>query len=423
MKLIYHIMLRVVISMATILGVWAYIFFSTIVDEVQDETDDVLEDYSALIIQNFLAGESMPSNDNGSNNTYYLNAIAPDSIPAARAREGFSNQNIFISYKNEEEPARILRQIFIDQDDNYFEITVITPTIDQSDLIDAIWQSLVILFALLLIVILITNNLAIKDGLRPLEKFMMWLNRSDIESCTTPDIESSKIKEIEELTKAINSFAQRGKQAFEDQKEFIGNASHELQTPIAVCQNRLELLCESGLNEKQMEDVAGCLSTLSRLSRLNKSLLMLSKIDNGGFESHEVNINEIVKANITFLEEVYQSRNITLTLNEIGICTINANRELASTLVVNLIKNSYSHNFDGGVIHIEIGTDFIVIENSGSKIALNEEKIFSRFYQGRSKSGSYGLGLAITHSICKLYNFKITYSFESARHCFKIKFR
>ncbi len=423
MRLINHIMLRVTLSITIVLGIWAPMFYYIIVDEIEDETDDVLEDYSAMIIQNFLAGEAMPSNDNGSNNTYYLRSVPIDSLPIVKSVEGFSNENIYIKYKGEDEPARVLRQSFRDASDNYYEVTVITPTIDNQDFIEAILKLLFLLFLSLLFVILLFNAVAIHRGLNPLNNFLAWLHSSDIESCELPSIKQSNIREIKRLHSAIETFAERGRRAFTEQKEFIGNASHELQTPIAICQNRLELLLESGLNEQQVEDVAGCMTTLARLSKLNKSLLMLSRIDNGGFENQEVDINQVVRSNIELLKELNEHRNISLSIIESGSCIVSANRDLTTTLIVNLIKNSYSHNIDGGEIKIEIGTDFIRIGNSGIEKALDPQKIFNRFYQAESKGGTYGLGLSIVQSICKLYNFKIGYSFTSNLHLFEIKFK
>ncbi|MFR9627800.1 MAG: HAMP domain-containing sensor histidine kinase [Rikenellaceae bacterium] len=423
MRFINNIMLRVVLSLSIVLGVWAVVFYYTIVDEVNDETDDVLEDYATMIIQDFLSGEPMPSNDNGSNNRYYLRAVPPDSLSIVKGNEGFVNENIYIKYKGEDEPARVLRQVFRDAEDYYFEVTVITPTIDSGDLINAIWRLLVLLSLLLLLVLLLINTLAIRDGLKPLDRFMTWLNKSNVESCIIPTVESSNIREIKELTAAVERFAERGRRAFDEQKEFISNASHELQTPIAICQSRLELLYETPLSEQQMDDVAGCLSTLSRLSRLNKSLLMLSKIENGGFESTQVNINDLVAGNVEVLEELYQHRNISLTIESQALCTINCNRDLASTMVLNLLKNSYLHNVDGGEILIDIERNTLRIANSGEGNGLDHKKIFNRFYQGGSKSGSSGLGLSIVHSICKLYEFNITYTFADDRHIFEIKFR
>lgn len=423
MRFIYSIMLRVSISLSVVLSVWAVLFYLTIVDEVNDETDDVLEDYSAMIIQNYLAGEQIPDHDNGSNNTYSLRRVSSDSLGIVREKEGFSNESIYIGYKKENEPARVLRQTFRDANDNYFEVTVITPTIDSDDLKEAIWRSLVILFVLLLVVVLVINALAVRGGLKPLDRFLRWLNSSNVESCELPSIDESNIKEIKQLTMAVEAFAERGRRSFDQQKEFIGNASHELQTPIAICQNRLELLCETDLSEQQMESVGECLSTLSRLSRLNKSLLMLSKIENGGFESLDVDINALVLRNVENLKDLHEHRNIELKLEQEGSCVVSANRDLMSTLVVNLIKNSYSHNVDGGRVEIKITSDSVVVANSGAKSALDGEKIFSRFYQGGSKSGTYGLGLPIVQSICKLYNFEIAYSFVDSMHCFKIKFK
>ncbi|MFI3314305.1 MAG: HAMP domain-containing sensor histidine kinase [Rikenellaceae bacterium] len=423
MKLINHIMSRVTISLVVVLGLWAMLFYWVIVDEINDETDDVLEDYSAMIIQSFLSGDEMPINDNGSNNTYYLRSVSKDSLHIAKANEGFFNEEIFIKYKKEYEPARILRQLFRDINDYYYEVTVITPTIDNEDLIDAIWSSLAILFVILVVIIVFINAITIKGALRPLDRFMSWLHSSNIETCELPDIKKSNIKEIEQLSIAIENFAQRGRRAFEEQKEFIGNASHELQTPIAICQNHLELLCESGLDQQQMKDVAGSLSTLSRLSRLNKTLLMLSKIENGGFENSIVNINEIVHHDVNILSELNAHRNIKLEVNESGSCLVEINRDLAATLAVNIIKNSYAHNVENGVINIDITPQTITISNSGVQEALDSKKIFNRFYQGNSKSGTSGLGLSIVLSICKLYDFTVNYSFVDSLHKFEIKFK
>ncbi|MFI3285328.1 MAG: HAMP domain-containing sensor histidine kinase [Rikenellaceae bacterium] len=423
MRFINHIVLRVSLWLSVVIAVWAVLFFFIIVDEVNDETDDVLEDYSAIIIQNFLTGEPLPTADNGSNNSYSLRPVSPDSIEIVRRQQGFFNQSIYVEYKREDEPARVLRQLFCDASDNYYEVMVLTPTIDNSDLIDAIWRSLAILFILLLVTTLLVNIVAIRGGLKPLDRFMKWLNGSDLQNCELPTIQHSNIREIKELSVAIEAFAERGKRAFEEQKEFIGNASHELQTPIAICQNRLELLCQSGLSEEQMGDVAECLATLSRLSRLNKSLLMLSKIENGGFENMQVDINAIVRKSIETLVELYEHRNIKLTYKEQGECKIEANDTLSTTLIINLIKNSYSHNIEGGEIFIETDYNMLTISNSSDSIELDSEKIFSRFYQGRSKGGSYGLGLPIVQSICKLYDYKISYSYSNNLHRFQINFK
>ncbi len=430
-------MLRVSISVLVLFAIWAGLFYFAIVDEVQEETDDVLEDYSAMLIQNFLAGESMPSNDNGSNNTYYIKPLNSHSLLESRRREGFSSEKMYIDYKKETEPARILRQVFRDRDDNYFELTVITPTIDEGDLIDAILQALIILFFLLLIAVLTINTLAVKGGLRPLLNLLNWLNKSNVETSSLPSTDEGNIQEIRKLSTAISGYASRSKRAFEQQKEFISNASHELQTPIAICQSRLELLLESELSEEQMKDIAECITTLSRLSKLNKTLLMLSRLENytsamesnskknienalneshGSYENETINFNEILQNNILLIQEIYDNRKISLSLEKECEIHLEANKELVSILLQNLLKNSFSHNVDGGEVRIKILKNSFVIENTGDGTALDSVKIFNRFYQGNSKAGSYGLGLPIVKSICNLYGFSIDYSFVNNLH-------
>ena len=136
MKLIYRIIIRIALMLTVVLGAWAVFFYIAVIDEVNDEVDDSLEDYSETIIIRALAGEELPSKNNGSNNQYYLRKVSKE---YADEREDicYKDSMVYIVEKEETEPARILTTLFKDDEGQYYELTVSTPTIEKDDLKDA----------------------------------------------------------------------------------------------------------------------------------------------------------------------------------------------------------------------------------------------------------------------------------------------
>lgn len=148
---------------------------------------------------------------------------------------------------------------------------------------------------------------------------------------------------------------------------------------------------------------------------------MLTKIDNGQFtDTKQLELNGLLKQYLQDYEEVYDYRNIEVTIDEQDIFNVTINESLAVALLTNLLKNAFVHNIDGGHIRITVTKNSITFRNSGVKNPLDKEHIFERFYQGTKKEGSTGLGLAIADSICRLQHLSIRYYFEQKEHCFEI---
>ena len=157
------------------------------------------------------------------------------------------------------------------------------------------------------------------------------------------------------------------------------------------------------------------------ITKLNKSLLLLTKIDNGQFsETKDLVLNNILKQYLKDYKEVYEYRNIKVTIVEQGEFHATINESLAIALLTNLLKNAFVHNVSGGCIHVKITKYRITFRNTGTNHPLDKEHIFERFYQGSRKEGSTGLGLAIANSICRLQHLKLQYYFEHQEHCFDI---
>lgn len=423
MKLIVRIFTRLVPALLVIITLWGVFFFYAIMDEVNDETDDALEDYSEIIITRFLSGQEMPSQADGTNNSYYLTEV-PEEYADRYEKIRYSDEMVYIPEKKETEPARILKTIFKNADGDYYELTVSIPNIEKNDLREAILNWIIFLYFTLLVTILLINLWVFDRSMRPLYTLLKWLDQYTING-SNPVLENkTTITEFKKLNEAAIRQAERSKNLFEQQKQFISNASHELQTPLAICRNRLEMLADNEtLTEEQLTEIFKTQSTLDYIIRLNKSLLFLSKIDNGQFqEGREISFNELVHKFLPDYEEAYGYLNITTHIEEKGTFTVKMDEALSGVLVSNLLKNAFVHNRNGqGEIYIEITADSITLLNTGDEEKLDETHLFERFSQGKTKKeGSTGLGLSIMAAICKTSHLQIRYFFNG-KHGFEIK--
>jgi|GEM_PF-661047 len=317
MKLISHVTLRLSIAITVIMSAWAVLFYLAMIDEINDETDDSLEDYSEAIIIRALAGEKLPSKNNGSNNQYYMTRV-DDQYAQTHPSIEYSDEMVYIEEKRETEPARILKTIFQNDQDEHFLLVVMTPTIEKRDLKHSIFIWMSILYATLLIIIIVLNICVFYYSMKPLYRLLGWLRDYHVGQRNKPLDNKNSITEFRTLYDATNLFAARNEKLFEQQKRFIGNASHELQTPLAICRNRLEMMMEDeSVSERQLEELAKTHHTLEHITKLNKSLLLLSKIENEQFpETRPVCLNDILTRYLEDYKEVYDYRDITVEVNE-----------------------------------------------------------------------------------------------------------
>ena len=422
MKLFYRVLIHLLAGIFVVLSAWAFVFYWGMIEEVNDEVDDSLEDYSELIIMRSLAGKDLPSNDNGSNNQYFLREV---DAAYALSKESicYRDSMVYIDEKNESEPARILTTLFKDKDERFYELSVYTPSIEKRDLKESIFYLLIGLFVILFVIILLINIWVFHRSMKPFYQLLEWLERYRLGKNNEKLSIETHTTEFRKLNEAVSRYVAHSEEVFEKQKQFIGNASHELQTPLAICQNRLEMLLEDEtLGEQQMSEIMKTYQTLEYLSKLNKSLLLLSKIDNHQFsEEKEVCLNEVLHRYMDDYQEVYAYRDITLTVEEEGELYWRMNETLAVVLITNLLKNAFVHNINKGSIRIVVSSSGIRFGNTASGSALDGSRVFDRFYQGsKKKEGSTGLGLAIVDAVCRHSSLKIRYRFEEDMHWFEV---
>ena len=421
MHLFSRIARRLAIVLVLLMTLWAALFYFAMVDEIRDEADDALEDYSALIISRVLAGRELPQEGDGSNNSYTLKPITQQEAEQ-RPRLEYFDENFYIASKGEEEPARVVVSIFPNNEGQYFELRVATPTFEKNDLFESVLIWIVVLYVALLVIVLVVTMLIFYGGMRPLYDLLHWLDDYTPGSKPKPVPSGGEVEEYSRLGNALQRAIDRSEQTFERQSQFIGDASHELQTPLAVIGNRVEwLLDDSSLKEEQAVELYKIQKTLSHAVRMNKTLLLLSKIDNHQFpESADVDLVELVSECVENYGEVFSSHGVAFSCDLPSHHTIHINPSLAATLVNTLIKNAYLHTPEGGSAHVELHDGELVVSNDG-EAALDAEHIFDRFYQGQRKSGSTGLGLALVAAVCRYYDMGIDYKFENGRHIFCVR--
>ena len=250
------------------------------------------------------------------------------------------------------------------------------------------------------------------------------INNYDINSQEHFNLSQSDIDEFEDLNKVLIKMIDRIKLNYFNMKEYAENASHEIQTPLAIINAKMELLLQSGdLNKNQLRSIHDAYEASNRLSRVNTTLLLLAKIENRQFpESELVSPKEIINYQLELLDDLILSKKLDLSSHFNENVLIKMNPYLAEVLFSNLIKNAIRHNIPGGKIMIGLTESSLSISNSGSELEGNPEDIFKRFYKNSTSSESLGLGLAIVQKICEAYNFNIEYNYLNSLHCINVRF-
>lgn len=420
MKLIYRIALRLSAVLIPLMALWATLFYFMTVDEINDEADDALADYSELIIIRMLAGRELPPLNSGSNNSYSITPIDRE-YAESKSHIIYYDAEVYIPEKEETEPARILSTIFRDNDDNYYELKVAMPTFEKNDLVRTILFWIILLYLILLFTLIGLTTWIFHHSMKPLYALLQWLDSYTPGKHNSPVPDNTNITEFHRLNVAAQEAAHRSEELFERQKQFIGNASHELQTPLAILGNRIEwLLDKTEPNEKQVEELFKMQRSLNHIVRLNKTLLLLTKIENGQFpESDDVDIADLIREQAPLYNEIYESRHIACHIDLPDHFVVSMNDSLASTLVTNLLKNAYVHTNPNQTIDVVLHGRTLTIANDGDA-PLDAEHIFDRFYQGNKKEGSTGLGLALVKAVCHYYNCDIAYRYTDGKHCFSV---
>lgn len=422
MKLIHYTLRNLFVPILVIFAAWGCVFCLMILHEVEDETNDSLENYKEIIIRSALADSTLLKDHVDIMTRYYIREV-PES-EAKLDKDEFYDTTVYIEIEQEYEPVRALRTYFMTKDRKFYELTLELSTLEQEDMIETIIWSMAVLYIALISCILFMIHRGFKRGFKPLYKLLSWLKSFQVGKYNPPLNNPTPIEEFKILNETVQESVNQSDKLYNKQRHFVENAAHELQTPLAVCMNKLELLSEHpDCTEDQLKEIAGLHQALNGIIRLNKSLLLLSRIDNKQFpETRDICLNHLIHKILEGINDIYERKALHLRVSEKESLVCTMNESLATTLITNLIKNAYVHNYEKGDIGITISRRMLTIANTGIDKTLDKELLFARFASQSKQQESTGLGLAIVKSIVDLYSIRIDYQYANGMHTFTLLF-
>jgi signal transduction histidine kinase len=296
--------------------------------------------------------------------------------------------------------------------------------VDNNKLITAIALVQVVLSVLLVVGLLLLNRSLSKKLWRPFYRTLDQLKAYELDKSESIPFEESRIVEFNDLNKTVSHLTKRNREVYLQQKEFIENASHELQTPIAIFQSKLDELMQSPtLAKQEAHTILEMEATAQRMSKLNKNLLLLSKIENEQFaDTENIELSDLIKAQLLVLKPMTGLENINI-ITSFRTLSIKANRTLIEVLLINMLHNAIRHSPKNDAINLTLHDNTLTITNSGMPSKLSASEMLERFKKGSNNPSSTGIGLAIVKKICDRYHYQLGYDYKEGKHIFKIVFQ
>ena len=418
MNLLNYTLKYLYLTLLVVISIWAVIFYVRMIDEIMDSLDDGLENDKMLVIQKVAHDKATIARAGFYEHNYSIRPI--NKQWGLSTKDSYKDTMMYTLNEKDLEPFRVLTTAF-KNDGSYYELKVVASTLEQDDLIRSLLYSLLGLYAAILISILVVNNVLLRKIWIPFYQLLARLKVFRLDKDVLIETTTTDVKEFKELNMTVAALVEQSVKAYGSQKQFIENAAHELQTPLAISLNRLELMAEDEtLSNANLQSIGQVITTLQRLSRLNRSLLMISKIENKQYGEVELVVfNTLVNTLVNEYQDFAEAKKVQLSLVELEPFSVMMNRDLAAILISNLLKNAVTHNITGGIVILTISAAAITVTNTGKQEPLNQEQIFKRFQKDSQSKHSTGLGLAIVLAVTKLYNFELSYSY-TGQHQFTI---
>ncbi|MBC6111414.1 HAMP domain-containing histidine kinase [Pedobacter sp. CCM 8938] len=342
-------------------------------------------------------------------------------ISKANPSSSYADTVFYNPVKHRTETARYLKTE-LELVGQPYQILVIASKFERQEQIRNICLIILIPVMILFAVVLMVNRILLKKIWKPFEQLLQNITAFNINHERPYEPVDMPVAEFKQLNQVLVELSGKVKSDYDEIKLFTENASHEMMTPLAVINSKLDNMLQSNvLGKEDGETLVELYKATSRLTKLNQSLLLLVKIDNNLLhDEQKVNIKALIEEKAVYFQELIGGRNLTVDL-ELADISISASLQLLEMLINNLFSNVIRHNYDGGKIEIRLDAEKIVFSNTGHNHALDPEKIFDRFYKDSASEGT-GLGLSILKQICNRQHYLLAYSYNHDLHTFTITF-
>jgi signal transduction histidine kinase len=299
-----------------------------------------------------------------------------------------------------------------------YTIRILQTLSEKKELLEDISLYLFFLFLSLFLISILLNYLISRKLWNPFNVTVAKVEKFDIQSDKLIELPETNIKEFQQLNTVFNQMTRKMRNDYLSLKEYNENAAHEIQTPLAIIQSKLEILMQrKELKKESINLIKSINEATTRLFKLNQGFLLISKIENLYFqEEKEVSLKQIIGNSIIQYKEIMQLKKITVETEANDPAIVKMNQTLAEVLVSNLISNAVRYNIDGGFIKCCINNGYLTISNSGAPLKTDPELLFRRFHKISENPQSVGLGLSIVKKIADTYKMKITYTCSGNIH-------
>lgn len=335
----------------------------------------------------------------------------------------FADTILFHKYKKQYEMHRRLSFV-IEYDKQYYKVHLHKSLTEANALIERLAMGLAGLVILFLAATLGINRFFFQKIWSEFFITIRKIKKYDPKSKSDINFPESEIVEFQQLNIVLDKMIAQIKHDFTELKEFTENLTHEIQTPLAVVKSKVELLLQNpDLKQKDSELIHAIYSQVISLSKLNKSLILITKIENNQFaDNTELDMNAQIRFHLDNFEDILEAKRIEVLFEEEASCLVQMDKNLCDILLVNLLKNAVRHNVSGGEIRVNISKNSLQITNTGTEPHIDGKEVFRRYSFESDSEASLGLGLTIVKKICDFYRFSVNYSYIDFRHCFRIQF-
>ncbi|HMP92949.1 MAG TPA: HAMP domain-containing sensor histidine kinase [Phnomibacter sp.] len=327
------------------------------------------------------------------------------------------------SLANENEPYRELNAPIVIEGEPY-TYTARINLVETNDLIRSIGLLFLLMIALLMLGWWYINKRYSQQLWAPFYQTLAAIEQFELDKAVKPTLNTSDVEEFNRLNESVEKLIEKNLSIYQSQKEFVENAAHELQTPLAVFQAKIDALLQYGpFTEEQFNRLVALHESAARLKRLNKNLLLLSKIDNDVYHTRStVAVKEIIEKQLEFFCEQAQAKQIDINTSLGKAVKVQSNSVLLELMVSNLFMNAVRHNIAGGKIYVALNQSMLRFSNTGKPHPLGADKLFTRFSKVNASEQGNGLGLAIVKKITELNSWRIAYEYADGLHQFSVYF-
>ena len=300
------------------------------------------------------------------------------------------------------------------------------PALDfEQDVIIGMMFQFLLIFLAIALALFITMRFVTQKLWHPFDDTLQKVEQFNLAQSEIPDFMETDINEFARLNHSLEHLMKKDKETYRIQKEFTENASHELQTPLAVIRSKLDLLMQEDLTECQMRIVSDLYGLTIRMGHLNRNLLLLAKIENAQYTAlEEVDIVSLLSDSIPLYNALQGGTILHVDDHRtVPDKKLSANPILLECLLKNLIVNAIRHSSSAGEIQIRVDDSSLMVGNeSVDGMPLDADTLFCRFRPGNVRQKGNGLGLAIVKAVCDFHHWLVKYRYEAGQHLFIVNF-